>query len=368
MNFEEPAVTTVDSATTEEQQQPVFDAADPHSWSPAQRDDWNKTGNQPVKADSATAPQKKDKTAAPDSAPDSKKTASASDSATEDKSQKPHLKTKEDSEKRYQDLLDRAKKAEERAEAAERARTQPEKRDDKQVSQPVREEYKPLHDKKYFAENPGKTYEDFVRAAARHEAKWEADIQVKQAIAAERQRFSQEAATRELTTKLEEAKQRYPDVQEKVVAATGTIFNDQQIPFAVKALLNESDVLVDLMYVLQADAGEFSQFLQLARTQPGAALRKIALTESLVKEQLRAGKSTTAARGDDGKFVKTDTEKDVTARKEAPAETKPRAPKPPSEVGGRGTAPEDALKEAAKAGKFGDFEAEMNRRRQASRS
>lgn len=341
MNSDESAVTTVDSATTPE----VLPALS--TLSPEQRQTWRETGELPKVADSATATEKKDP-AAPDSAPDAKKTASASDSAT-DKSQKPHLKTKEDSEKRYQDLLDRAKKAEERAEAAERARTQPEKRDDKQVSQPVKEEYKPLDEKKYFADNPGKTYEDFVRAAARHEAKWEADIQVKQAIAAERQRFSQEAATRELTAQLEEAKERYPDVQEKVVAATGVIFNDQQIPFAVKQLLNESDVLIDLMYVLQSDAGEFSQFLQLARTQPGAALRKIALTESLVKEQLKAGKSTTAARGEDGKFVKTAAEKDTPARKEESAEPISRAPRPPVEVGGRGAAPDNPVLAAAKA-------------------
>src|SRR5438874_97214 len=97
------AAATVDSATTPNVQvetpaTPAFDAADQHTWSSAQRENWNKTGEQPTKQDSAPA----EKKAAPDSAPDKdKKNAadSASDSAT-DKSQQPHLKTAEDTAKR----------------------------------------------------------------------------------------------------------------------------------------------------------------------------------------------------------------------------------------------------------------------------
>lgn len=361
---------TVDSATTtqDEQQQPqtpAFDAADPHTWSPAQTEDWNRTGNQPTKADSATADEK-DKTAAPDSAPDKKKTASASDSATEekDKSQKPHLKTKEDTEKRIQELLDRAK----RAEDALAAKAQPEKRDDKQVSQPAPVAVKVPSLKtfvdEYFAkpENKGKSYEDGVEA-------WQEMRDAENAKQVEqrmRNQIAQEAASREFQVKAQEAKERYPDLDQKVPVAFKALAMDPQIPAAIKAMLDGSDVLLDVMYTLGSDPVELATFVHLAKTDPGAAIRKFVVTESLVKEQLKAaGKNTTTARGEDGKFK---ADADAASKKEASAETKPRAPKPPSEVGGRGTAPEDALKEAAKAGKFGDFEAEMNRRRQASRS
>jgi hypothetical protein len=353
------AVTTVDSAATQTPQ------TTESGWTTDQLAEWTRTGaipKAPARQDSAPASDKKN-AAAPDPAPDKKPAVTASESATEKDSQKPHLKTKEDTAKRIEELLSETKSLRERLEVAERRTQQPEKRDDKQGSQPApkAEEYQPLDEKKFFAENPKATYEDFIRAAAKHEAKWEA----RQEIAAERQRIAQETAAKEMIAKLEEAKTRYPDVQEKVVGATGTVFNDPQIPFAVKALLNESDVLIDLMYVLGAKAEDLSSFVQLAKTNPGGALRKIALTESLVKEQLKTGKagktSDTPARGEDGKF-KPDAEK-----KEASAEPKPRAPKPAAEVGGRGAAGEDPAISAAREGNFSAFEAEQNRRARAAR-
>lgn len=317
-----------------------------------ERSTWRETGKLPEAKSTADV-----KESVPDSDPEDSP-AVASDSATEQTQQKPkpHLKTKDDTEKRFKELTERLKKAEERAEAAERAR-QPERRESKQDSVPAPEAYKPLEESKYFADNPKATYEDFVRAAARHEAKWEAKQEIEKAIMGERQRISQEAAAKELTTKMKEAKERYPDVQEKVVSATNSIMGDQQIPVAIKALLNDSDVLVDLMYVLNE---ELPQFIELAKTNPAAALRKIVTTESLVKEQL-SGKTATKeipARGEDGKFKPTS----ETVKPEATAEPISRAPRPPVEIGGRSSAAEDGALAAVKSGDFRTAKAEWDRR------
>ena len=73
-----------------------------------------------------------------------------------------------------------------------------------------------------------------------------------------------------------------------------------------------------------------------------AAPYQIAKTVHMISAELRFGKRTTKA-------------------EEEPR----RRPKPAVEVGGRGTAPDDAAKAAARAGDFAGFEKEMNRRTRA---
>lgn len=373
------AATTVDSATTETvttPASPAFDAGDQHTWSPAQRDNWNKTGAQPTKADSATATEdEKKKTAATsDSATDKDKTKSAdtaSDSATE-KDQKPHLKTKEDTDRRFGELLDRLKKAEQRAEAAERGKSSDTTRDTKQASQPAAETYQPLTEKQFFTDNPKAEYQDYLRAAAKHEAKWE----VKQELAAERQRNAQAEAAKDLAKQVETAKTRYPDLDmdNRILPAMRAIAEDPQVPFAVKEMINGSPAFMDLVYVL-SDKAALADLIQTAKTNPAAAIRKIVLTEQLVMAELAKAKTSATddkdktddnkggdgkTRDASGKFVSSDKSSDA-----ASDTTKPRAPKPPSEVGGRGTASEDVLATAAKKGDFRSFEAEQNRRMKA---
>jgi len=366
------AVTTVDSATT---QQPEFDPTNQHTWSAEQRDEWNRTGDIPAppkKSDSATD---KTKNAAADSAPhpnDKKeKTAdSASDSAT-DKESKPHLKSKEDTEKRINELLASNKEFQRQIDELKRAKAS-DTRDSKQESQPAAEVYKPLDEKEFFKANPKASYEDWVRAAAKHEAKWEA----RQEIALENQRRATEAAQRELSTRVEEAKKRYPDFDQRIQPAVKAITEDQQIPHAVKAVINDSPDFVDLMYVL-AEPKALADLIHTAKTNPAAAIRKIVLTEQLVQAELakmkaggngadksKSGEATSGADGKtrdaSGKFVSAEA-----SEKKDGTEPKPRAPKPPSEVGGRGTAGEDELRRAAASGNFRDFEAEQTRRMKA---
>ncbi len=374
MSTQASAVATVDSATTPvTPETPAFDPSNQHTWSGEQRAEWNKSGDVPksaAKQDSAPA----DKKAAPDSAPDKtsdKSADTASDSATE-KSQKPHLKTKEDTEKRFNELLETNKALQRRLESLERGGKTSETRDAQQASQPATEVYKPLDEKEFFAANAKATYEDFVRAAAKHEAKWE----VRQELAADAQRRATAECQKELTTRVEEAKKRYPDFEERIQPAVKAITEDQQIPFAVKAVMNDSPVFVDLMYVL-AEPAALKDLVATAKSNPAAAIRKIVLTEQLVQAELakaqgkdKSGDKAADKTTDTGDGKTRDASGKFTSEKtsDAAAETKVRAPKPPSEVGGRGTTTEDALRTAAAANDFQAFEAEQNRRMRASRS
>lgn len=341
----ETAVTPTDSA-------PVTPSLpELSSLSQEQRATWRRSGELPSKQDSAPVKEAVKEDAVADSAPqkdskEQKPAVNASDSAPEKQSQ-PHRKTKEDTERRIQELLDRVKKAEERAEAAERRTS--EKRDSKPESQPVpkAEEYKPLDEKQWFKDNSGKTYEDFVRAAARHEAKWEAEQQIKQSEQRIRQQIAQEAAAKELQSKVKDANERYgKEEAAKIFPSLEQIVSDEKIPYAVKAMLNDSDVLVDLVYTLASDPAEFTKFVDLSKSNPAAAIRKLVTVESMVRDTLTS-KEAKPERGTDGKFKPKAEEV-----KEVAAEPVTRAPRPPVEVGGHTAVPQDGALSAVKSNDF----------------
>ncbi|MGH9505240.1 MAG: hypothetical protein ACRD20_20495 [Terriglobales bacterium] len=390
------AETTVDSATTQTedvQQQtpaaPEFDAANANTWSKPQREHWSATGEQPTKADSATATEEdaEDDADNADSATanknKSKSADSASDSATDKKKQKPHLRDKEETEKRFRELLDDKKKLEARLEALERGKSSTDTRDTKQESQPAaKEELKPpLPLRKFLeqffadAKNKGKEYEEGVEAWDTAQAAFrdqETTKKIAQALQGERQQSAAKVVAESLLRQIEEMKTRYPDFDvAKLDEAAGQLMA-KEVPLVVKHMLGGSKVYGDLMYVLSTDP-KFADLVTLAKTDPLEAMRQIAVTESLVKEQLTKGKTGKAAAGEDkgkqrnadGTFVSSDKTKSSDGTKDAASETKPRAPKPVSEVGGRGTASEDTLASAAKAGDFKSFEAESNRRLRA---
>lgn len=148
-----------------------------------------------------------------------------------------------------------------------------------------------------------------------------------------------ESAQKELDGKLAEAEKRYGEEAKGTISkAASTIFNDAKIPGAVKALVNDSPVLTDLLYVLGSKEEDMADFIQSAQASPGAAIRKLVLIEKLVIEELaKSGKSDTD-RGEDGKFQKAP-EKKLTA-----------APPPPKEVDGTKAAPPDASEAAYKRG------------------
>lgn len=171
---------------------------------------------------------------------------------------------------------------------------------------------------------------------------------------------AQQQAATDLKTKLDDARARYSDADTRITPAINAIYQDAQIPGAVKAMLEASPVLVDLMYTL-GDEGKLAEFVHTAKTNPRQALREIIVLEQLIEQELKGGKPARQA---------------AEAESEPEAEVKEpvvvpvtRAPKPPSEVGGRGAAPEDSLVAAAHAASKGgvarlsrNFKAEADRR------
>ena len=188
-----------------------------------------------------------------------------------------------------------------------------------------------------------------------------ADHKANQRLEAYRAEERQKAEQKVIADKLAEAKTRYGDDAEARIRSTAkSVFNDEQIPMAVKALANDSPVLVDLMYVMGSDPNELDEFVALAKSNPGAAIRKLVLVEKLVQEELAKGGTPKASgngdapeRDERGKFL--------------PAKKVTSAPPPPRETSGRSSPPPDAVKRAIDDGDFLSYRAEQNRRDIAKR-
>lgn len=174
-------------------------------------------------------------------------------------------------------------------------------------------------------------------------------------------RAQQEAAQKEVNDKLAGARARYGEAADSTIRESASkIFSDQQIPNAVKAIINDSPEMVDLLYTLGSDADGLKDFIQLAKTNPGQAIRKAVLMEKLVQEELSKSSGTasedgTPTRDSSGKFV-------AKEEKEAPAKPVTRAPAPPREASGRSAAPPDAVEAAFKSGDFAAYRDAQNRR------
>jgi hypothetical protein len=150
---------------------------------------------------------------------------------------------------------------------------------------------------------------------------------------------------------LTEARERYEDFDSKANPVHQELMKPG-ISREVFAVINESPVLPDLLYTIGGTEATKADFLDACRNNPGKALRVALLMEQEIVKELGKGKGAAAQ---DGKA------------EAATTTPKPRAPKPPAEVGGRGAPGEDALMAAAKTGDFRSFDAEQTRRAIASR-
>lgn len=248
---------------------------------------------------------------------------------------KPQERRRPDAEARIKQLTDRIKELE----ASSTPKVETPKPIEVKQTEAQSTRPKPTAEDKDDKGNPKyTTYEDFVEDLA--------DWKGEQRDAKNQRESQQQAQQREFTSKVNEAKARYGDKFDEFVApAVNAILGDQSISGVVKTMLNESEVLPDLMYTIGGDATELAKFVKMATNEPGKALRYIALTESLIREELDgATKPSTEA---------------------APVKTLTQAPRPPAEVGGRAASPGDALEAAAKAGDFRSFKAEATRRQLA---
>jgi hypothetical protein len=172
-----------------------------------------------------------------------------------------------------------------------------------------------------------------------------------------------EALQRSTNEKVEAAKTRYSDENARatIEGAAKAVFNEPAILPAVKAILDDSPVLVDVLYVMGSKPDELAEFVALAKANPGAAIRKAVLLERLVSEELAktpgaVAAAETPARGESGQFVAAAPAKTTPARKVT------EAPPPPKEAGGRAAAPPDEVESAATAKDFASFRHAANRR------
>ena len=201
-------------------------------------------------------------------------------------------------EKRIKQLLAKTKELEAKLAGKQDVKTEP---------SPVPQYTRPkptADDKKQDGSPKFDSYEDFVEELA----DWKAEQRL---ATAKREQEQQEAQTA-LQKQVDEARTRYDDVDEVIFPAAQAI-NEARIPQAVKEVFSQSDLFVDLCYVVGSDPDELKKFISLAQTNPRAAIGKVFEYERGIREELSND-------GDD-------------KGKKAP-EKKTNAPKPPSPVGG----------------------------------
>jgi hypothetical protein len=119
-------------------------------------------------------------------------------------------------------------------------------------------------------------------------------------------------------SKLDEARARYDDADDVIFPANQAI-QTAKMPQVVKEVFAQSDVFIDLCYVVGSDPAELKKFIELAQSNPRAAIGKVFEYERGIREELSPKNDT--PRDDKGKFT-------------APEVKKTSAPKPPSPVGG----------------------------------
>lgn len=331
-----------------------------------QFDGWDEDG-EPVQSAAAKAAAAAEKPAKPaESAPAAHgakpgEEADADASPAPKKPQESAGSGKSKTEKRFQELLQERNDLKRRLEAAEKppaATTKPgeEKPGDQTLKPQVqnyadwRKEFKPAKwIERYGADHPGATYEDAYAAMADYQ--YEVRRNFEQVDQARTTALQQVAEVRK------QAAERYPDFEEVALPVADKVLalvQDPKVDGVLKRAIMDPDGF-HILYALGKDEAVATKFEKLAREDPAEAIFLWKTLKADVRKELArpAGeKKPVAANGE----------------AEIPAQPKPRAPKPPSEVGGRGAVGEDALVSAAKTGDFRTFEAEQTRRALASRS
>lgn len=299
-----------------------------------QRTEFRKTGELPK----PETPQKEESAPSTEETPEpeAEGTPEGEEKPAEGTQKKPQeSKRRPDAEQRIKQLTDRIKQLETAQKPAQVEAPPP-----VQVKQEAPQtRQKPTAEDKDGDKPKYATYEDFVEDLA--------DWKAEQRIAAQQREQQQQTQQREFKARIDEAKSRYgaEKFEEILAPAVNAIIGDQSVSGVVKTMLNESEVLPDLMYTIGSDPKELASFLEMAKSNPGKALRYIALTESLIRDELDGNKES----------------KDTIP----PVKPQTQAAKPPSEVGGRAASPGDPLEAAAKAGDYRSFKAEATRRQLA---
>jgi len=259
---------------------------------------WRMTGELPKQPKAESAPADAPKEATPE-------TAAESGPATKQQEQP---KKGKDAEHRIKELLAEQKRL--RAEV-EAMRTRPQTQAEPPRQQTPQAAAEPTIDDKNADGSPKyKSYEEYVRAQARWEAKQEFAEQMRQIQAQTQQR--------QLAEGIEQARTRYQDFDQVGIPVANAIVSDPQIPNGLKVRINNSKVLPDLLYTIGGDPAFQARFMLTAKTDPEAARDVIALMERDIQERL-------------SKPAKTE-ETPVAPARRGPEN----APPPPIEIGNRG--------------------------------
>lgn len=308
----------------------------------AARAEWLKTGKKPE------APKKQESAPAEESSdaeeePSDGESAAAPEAAN---TQEPKPK-RSNAESRIKELLAENKRLKE--EASRRQAEPPAKAAESQPAKPAESDLKPPVRPKpedFTGDDAWERYEE-----ARD--KWHedvADFKAKQAVAEDRKARAEEASQKAMQSRVEEARKRYHDFDEKAGPAVRAIFEDKAIHPAVQQLVNASPVFTDLLYVIGGNEADMADFLSSAKTNPVEAIRKTVLLEQLVMEEIKKGGKSDK---DAPKETEGETqERDASGRFKAPQTKISSAPRPTKEVSGRGAAPPDPEEAARQRGDF----------------
>lgn len=152
---------------------------------------------------------------------------------------------------------------------------------------------------------PYEAYEDYVEDLA--------DWSGEQKLAQYQRAQAEQQARTVLQSKLDDARARYEDA-DAIIFPTAEAVSKANIPPVVKQVINDSDVFVDLCYVVGSDPEELKKFIALAQSNPRAAIGKVFEYERGIKDALEKGKAENGGT--------------------APEKKKTQAPPPPVPVGG----------------------------------
>ena len=319
------------------------------TWTREQRNEFRATGKTPETP--KAAPKPKVEEAAPSSQTKEPFSESAGAPETPPKQQENTGKpaSKQSTEERFRVLTEHNRQLKAELDA-ERAKSKPSPESEPkpkpaEAPQPQYTRPKPKPDGMNQDGKPYETYEDYVEDLAN----WSGE----QKLAQYQRQQREEAQARAFAEKISEAKSRYKNFDDVIEPTAEEINSDPKIPQDVKRRFGKSPLLADLVYLIGNKPEAKAEFFQLAHTDSDAAISWLAVSEYLIKEDFAkqaSSKSTEEA-----------------ASEESPAKHQTSAPKPPAEVGGRGSAPPDAMEAALKANDFRAVKAEINRRELARR-
>lgn len=250
------------------------------------------------------------------------------DSETEVEDQEPPQKGS-GAEKRIKQLLARTKELERRLDEAAKQGAKPDsppaqpqqaQQQPPQNYQEWRKAFKPAEwVSQYIKDNPEASYEDANATMADYLA------DVRDGFKSREQAFAEQK--RKWDAQISEAAQRYEDFESVKGEFAAKVVADQQIPLAIKEMLNDSDVLPDLVHAIASDPAELAKFVALAKNSPTKAARYIAAKEAEIEAKLPTGSA--VPRNEKGQF----TGKEPDSGK-APEKRQTQAPRPPTPVSG----------------------------------